>query len=87
MPPHHDRRPDVLDLANARGWSHDTDKTRHGAISDQFTRDGITLTCFWTETPWADARWSRGHVAGGPDGPRGVWTVEKDGGVLAVLAS
>lgn len=50
----HNRRGDVLESANAHGWTHDSARTRHGAISDQVTRDDATLTCFWAETPWSD---------------------------------
>ena len=82
----HDRRPDVLDAARAAGWASDSDSTRHGGISDQFTKAGRTVTCHWVKTPWSDARWA-GAVVSGPDGPRQVWKVSGDGGVLAVLKS
>jgi len=79
-------RNDVLDAAKSNGWAVDTDTTRHGAISDQFTRSGVTLTCFWSQTPWSDARWDSGLLVG-PDGARRVWKVAGDGGVLSVLQS
>lgn len=82
----HDRRPDVLQVAAERGWSHEVDTTSHGAITDQFAKDRTTLTCFWAQTPWSDARWLTGTLAR-PDGPRLVWRVEGVGGVLAVLRS
>lgn len=82
--PMHDKRPAVLDTAAANGWTHDTDKTKHGAISDQFTRGGFTLTCFWCETPWSDARWENGVLAT-PGGPKQVPDIVGEDGVLAVL--
>lgn len=85
MPPaSQDRRNDVLDAAKSHGWTVDTDTTWHGAISDQFTRAEVTLTCFWSQTPWSDARWDSGLLVI-PDGTRQVWKVGGDGGVLSVL--
>ncbi|MGH9023880.1 MAG: hypothetical protein ACRDV9_12405 [Acidimicrobiia bacterium] len=85
MPPAtHDRRGDVLEAAKTNGWSTDSDWTRHGAISDQFTRGKLTLICFWSQTPWSEARWDGGVLAG-PDGPRQVWRIEGTDGVMAIL--
>jgi hypothetical protein len=85
MPPaNQDRRRDVLDAAKEHGWTSDSDRTRHGAISDQFTKGARTLTCFWSETPWSDARWD-GGVLSSPDGQREVWRIERDDGVLDIL--
>jgi hypothetical protein len=83
--PKHNRRPDVIDKALANGWSHDPAQTKHGAISDQFTRGKQTLTCFWCETPWSDARWENGVLVGG-ERPRQVWRIEGENGVLSILA-
>jgi hypothetical protein len=86
----HNRRPDVLDAAKSHHWSHAFESTSHGAMSDQFTKGKLTLTCFWIQTPWAEARWESGVLAGGSDGPRGVWSIEdgKTGdGVLTIIKS
>ena len=82
--PQHDRRPDVLAAAKTHGWQHEVGTTTHGSISDQFTRHGRTLTCFWHRTPWSDAYWDQG-ILSGPDKPRQVWRITGDDGVLAVL--
>lgn len=75
----------MLRAARTNGWTIDSDRTRHGAISDQFARDAFTLTCFWSATPWSDARWD-GGVLTAPDGARQVWRVSGEGGVLAILS-
>lgn len=85
MPPaSQDRRNDVIETAKARGWTIDSDTTTHGALSDQFIKSGVTLTCFWGQTPWSDARWHGGFAAS-PDGPRQVWKIEGGGGVMSIL--
>lgn len=85
MPPaNQDRRGDVLDAAAKQGWSIDSDRTRHGAISDQFAKGDVTLTCFWSQTPWSDARWD-GGVFSSPKAQRQVWRIEGEDGVMAML--
>lgn len=86
MPPaNQDRRGDVLRLAKERGWAIDSDRTRHGALSDQFTKDRTILTCFWSATPWSEARWDSGLLVA-PDGARQIWRISGDGGVLSILS-
>jgi len=94
MPSHRrDLRPDVLSAAETHGWEHDMDTTRHGAISDQFRRGKLTLTCFWTRSVQSDAYWSNG-ILYGVEPPRQVWHVapsdrgvaNRTPGVLEILA-
>lgn len=83
--PQHDRRADVLDAARSHGWTHRVETTSLGAITDEFRREAFTLICFWSTTPWSpNGHWDNG-VLYTPDGPRQVWRITKDDGVLAVL--
>ncbi len=79
-----DLRSAVLEEARTHGWIHETARTPHGSISDQFSRGPRTLTCFWSETPWSDAHWDNGFLSD-PDGPKQVWKIAGEGGVLDVL--
>jgi hypothetical protein len=82
MQPEH--RSEVLTAAKANGWSVDSERTTHGAMSDAFTKEGLSLILFWVETPWCDAR-SAGGFLTDPDGQRQVYRFIGSDGVMAIL--
>lgn len=84
-PPNQDRRDDVLHVAANHAWKVESRRTVHGAMSDRLVRSGTTVTCFWAETPWSDARW-HGAVVTDNEGSRQVWAVGGRNGILQVLA-
>ena len=83
---HDDLRGDVLRAARESGWRHSTERTTHGAISDEFQHGSTTLTLFWTATPWCDARMHGGFVTVGAE-QRNVWGIKGDNQALAILKS
>jgi hypothetical protein len=67
-----DRRPDELAAAEENGWAVTTENTSHGAVSDQFRRGNLVLTCFWSRSVRSEA--CNGLLEG--DGnPRQVWHI------------
>lgn len=86
MPKPGEHREEVLRLADLHGWQRVTETTSHGAVSDQFTRQGTVLTLFWSRSVRSDAHWNTGLLEAA-DGPRQVWRITGDGGVVDVLRS
>jgi hypothetical protein len=80
-----DRRDEVLDLAKIKGWTVDSKRTEHGALSDKFVRADVNMILFWVETPWSDARSAGGYVTD-RDGQRQVCRFIGPDGVLALLS-